>query len=846
MNLSEADINSDAIITKITGRGTFRKRIMEMGFVKGKKVHIVKQAPLNDPIEYEIMGYHVSLRRSEAKMIEVVSMEHIEQAQLEESNKHLTLEEVITNELKDHGNIINVALVGNPNCGKTTFYNYASGSKERVGNYSGVTVDAKSAKFKYKDYEFNITDLPGTYSLTAYSAEEIYVRKFITEQSPDIVINMVDASNLERNMYLTTQLIDMDAKVVVALNMYDELEARGDKLDYISLGKMLGIPFVPVVSSKGKGFGVLFDTIIRIFEDKSPTYRHIHVNYGNDIEKSIDNIQQKIYLHNDNEVLNRIPSRFMALKLIEKDSDIEKLVLDNSVKGEHKHSKENVSHEDNPSCIIEQAKKEIAALEETFQSDSESVVADIRYGFISGALKETLEIGKVNSRKLTNEIDAVITNRVWGFPIFLAMIFLMFEATFTLGAYPMEWIESLVEWIGGLVKSNMDEGMLKDLIVDGIIGGVGGVIVFLPNIVILFMFISLMEDSGYMARVAFIMDRIMHKIGLHGKSFIPLIMGFGCNVPSVMATRTLENRSDRLLTMMIAPYMSCSARLPLYTVMAAAFFATHQALVTISVYAIGICMAAVTAILLRKTTFKSQDAPFVMELPPYRIPTMKSVLKHMWEKAYQYLKKMGGIILIASVIIWALGYFPTTSPECEAAMQKVESLKSDYDSRIAGTSEESEIQLLTSERDSLVALAEGNYNYVRQENSYIGRIGKVIEPVLAPLGFNWKLGISIFTGVAAKEIVVSTMGVLYHSDGEDTESLSDKLKNDTGSDIPLTPYAAFGFMVFVLVYFPCIATAVAMVKEAGQKRWMLLSVGYSIAMAWILAFLINTVGKLVG
>jgi ferrous iron transport protein B len=802
MNLSEVEIGSDAVITKITGRGTFRKRILEMGFVKGKHVHVVKQAPFNDPVEYEILGYHVSLRKSEAKMIEVVTMDHISKAASEDSNASLTLDEVIKNEVKDHGNVINVALVGNPNCGKTTFYNYASGSKERVGNYSGVTVDAKTAKFVYKDYTFNITDLPGTYSLTAYSAEEIYVRKFITEQHPDIVINMLDASNLERNMYLTTQLIDMDVKVVAALNMYDELEARGDKLDYISLGKMLGIPFIPVVSNKGKGFGVLFDTIIRHFEDKSPTYRHIHINYGDDIEKAVKKIQDKIYLHNDNEILNVLPSRFIALKLLEKDSKIEEFVSQNTVKGEHEHQRQNVTHIDNPSCITETAKDEIKILESIFKTDTESYITDRRYGFIDGALKETFQRGEIDTRKKTEKIDYVVTHRIWGFPVFLAVIFLMFEATFILGQYPMDWIEAFVEWFGDVVRGNMPDGMLKDLIIDGIIGGVGGVIVFLPNIVILFMFISLMEDSGYMARVAFITDKIMHKIGLHGKSFIPLIMGFGCNVPAVMATRTLENRSDRLLTMMICPYMSCSARLPLYTVMTAAFFTTNQALITTSVYALGIVTAAFTAILLRKTTFKRQDAPFVMELPPYRIPTLKSVLKHMWEKAAQYLKKMGGVILIASIIIWALGYFPRP---------------------IEGEVED---------------------DYKQQENSYIGRIGKFVEPVLEPLGFNWKLGISIFTGVAAKEIVVSTMGVLYHSDSENTESLAEKLKNDGDTNLPLTPFSAFGFMVFVLVYFPCIATATAMIKEAGQKRWAVISIAYSVAMAWIMAFLVNQAGKI--
>ena len=784
MKLNELAIGEHAVITKITGRGTFRKRIMEMGFVKGKKVCAVKKAPLNDPIEFEIMGYHVSLRAQEAAMVEVVDMKHIAKDSELPENKDLTFEQLVENQIHDHGKTINVALVGNPNCGKTTFYNYASGSKEHVGNYAGVTVDARTAHFEHGGYKFEITDLPGTYSLTAYTTEEIYVRKFITEQHPDVVINMLDSSNLERNLYLTTQLIDMDVKTVCALNMYDELEARGDKLDHITLGHLLGIPFVPVVSSKGKGFGVLFDTIIKAYEDKSPQIRHIHINYGANIEPCIKAVQLAI----KGDVHNPLPSptstRFLAVKMLEKDKDI-------------------IDHINKPAAVQE-AERQVKILEDEYKNDSESVIADIRYGFIAGALKETYQQGNVNTRKLSDRIDNILTHKYLGLPIFIIAIWLMFQVTFTVGQYPMDWIDSLVDWIGGLVRDNMPKGMLKDLIVDGIIGGVGGVIVFLPNIVLLFMFISLMEDSGYMARVAFLMDRVMHKIGLHGKSFIPLIMGFGCNVPAVMATRTLENRSDRILTMLINPYMSCSARLPLYTLMTAAFFASNQALVTLSIYLLGIVMAALTAILLRKTSFKRSDAPFVMELPPYRIPTLRSVLKHMWEKAAQYLKKMGGVILIASIIVWALGYFPQYEP--------------------APGTEYSEQELSS----------------LQQENSYIGRLGHFIEPVIRPLGFDWKMGVSIFTGVAAKEIVVSTMGVLYHSDAEDEENTGNLATKIQQSQPPIDRGTAYAFMAFVLLYFPCIATAVAIRKESSRK-WMLFSIGYSLVLAWVVAWVINLV-----
>ena len=784
MKLNELAIGEHAVITKITGRGTFRKRIMEMGFVKGKKVCAVKKAPLNDPIEFEIMGYHVSLRAQEAAMVEVVDMKHIAKDSELPENKDLTFEQLVENQIHDHGKTINVALVGNPNCGKTTFYNYASGSKEHVGNYAGVTVDARTAHFEHGGYKFEITDLPGTYSLTAYTTEEIYVRKFITEQHPDVVINMLDSSNLERNLYLTTQLIDMDVKTVCALNMYDELEARGDKLDHITLGHLLGIPFVPVVSSKGKGFGVLFDTIIKAYEDKSPQIRHIHINYGANIEPCIKAVQLAI----KGDVHNPLPSptstRFLAVKMLEKDKDI-------------------IDHINKPAAVQE-AERQVKILEDEYKNDSESVIADIRYGFIAGALKETYQQGNVNTRKLSDRIDNILTHKYLGLPIFIIAIWLMFQVTFTVGQYPMDWIDSLVDWIGGLVRDNMPKGMLKDLIVDGIIGGVGGVIVFLPNIVLLFMFISLMEDSGYMARVAFLMDRVMHKIGLHGKSFIPLIMGFGCNVPAVMATRTLENRSDRILTMLINPYMSCSARLPLYTLMTAAFFASNQALVTLSIYLLGIVMAALTAILLRKTSFKRSDAPFVMELPPYRIPTLRSVLKHMWEKAAQYLKKMGGVILIASIIVWALGYFPQYEPKpgTEYTEQELSSLQ--------------------------------------QENSYIGRLGHFIEPIIRPLGFDWKMGVSIFTGVAAKEIVVSTMGVLYHSDAEDEENTGNLATKIQQSQPPIDRGTAYAFMAFVLLYFPCIATAVAIRKESSRK-WMLFSIGYSLVLAWVVAWVINLV-----
>ena len=821
MRLSELNTGEKGVIVKVMGYGGFRKRIVEMGFIKGKTVEVLLNAPLRDPVKYKVMGYEISLRRQEADMIEVISEQEAREHNVQpgyhkglEEDIRLTEDEMRTL-ARDKHRTINVALVGNPNCGKTSLFNIASGAHEHVGNYSGVTVDAKEGFFDFQGYRFRIVDLPGTYSLSAYSPEEIYVRRHIIDQTPDIIINVVDASNLERNLYLTTQLIDMNVRMVVALNMYDELEASGNTLDYVKLGELFGVPMLPTVSRTGRGVENLFHVIITLYEggdfldkkgkvraeiledfrqwhkeyvpdhafgthqeeEEHPRgfFRHIHINHGPELERSIDAV--KLVISENENIRHKYSTRFLSIKLLENDKDLEGMVktLPNGDK------------------ILEVRDREKQRIREVVNEDSEQAITDAKYGFISGALRETFVDNHQDKERMTRVIDAIVTHRVWGFPIFFLFMFLMFEVTFVLGAYPQDWIESLVNVIGTFISNNMAEGPLKDLLIDGIIGGVGGVIVFLPNILILYLFISLMEDSGYMARAAFIMDKIMHKMGLHGKSFIPLIMGFGCNVPAVLASRTIENRKSRLVTILINPLMSCSARLPIYLLLVGVFFPHHASLVLLSIYSLGIILAVVMARLFSRFLVKGDDTPFVMELPPYRMPTSKAIFRHTWEKGAQYLRKMGGVIMVASIIIWVLGYYPRPSESMDLAQQ--------------------------------------------QENSYIGRIGKAIEPAIEPLGFDWKLGIGILSGVGAKELVVSSLGVLYADDAEaDQTTLAQRL--------PITPLVAYGYMVFILLYFPCVATLAAIRQEAGGWKWAAFAAAYTTILAWIMSFTVYQIGGL--
>lgn len=822
MKLSDLKKDDKGIITKVLGRGTFRKRIIEMGFVQGQEVEVVRSAPLGDPVYYKVMGYNVSLRKSDAELVEVVSMNEYqhEYGTITDMESQVNTLTTLSHEdfirfAKDRGKTINIALVGNPNCGKTSMFNFASGAHEHVGNYSGVTVDAKEGVFTQDGYTFKIIDLPGTYSLSTYTPEELYVRKYLKENHPDIVVNVIDASNLERNLYLTSQLIDMDTRMVIALNMYDELEKKGDRFDYVSLARMIGAPIIPTIGKTGFGIDSLLKKIIEVYEDKEPLTRHIHINYGNTLETEIDSMHKELEIYGN--VAERFSKRFLAIKLLEKDVEIERMV-----KGWGNYSR-----------LMAVREKAINTIQDLLQTDSETAFTDARYGFISGALRETYHENPMHKKDNTKLIDHIVTSKLLGFPLFVLFLWLMFEATFVIGEYPKGWIASWMSWIGQLIQENFAPGPLADLLTNGIINGVGGVIVFLPQILILYFFISLMEDSGYMARAAFIMDKLMHKMGLHGKSFIPLIMGFGCNVPAVMATRTIESRSSRMITMLAVPLMSCSARLPLYVLICGAFFAEYAGTMLLALYLTGIIAAVCMARLFRKFLFKNEDVPFVMELPPYRMPTTRAICIHMWEKAKQYLHKMGSVILVASVIVWFLGYYPHHSEELDALDKKIsriEQTEKDFSTK------EQKIKELTALR-----------NLKQQENSYIGRIGHSISPVMELLGFDWKISVSLLSGMTAKEIVVSSLSVLYADGTDQSGPLAERLKTaaDSSGNRIFTPLVALSLLFFMLLYFPCIATVIAISREAHSWKWGLFAVVYTCALAWIVSFAIYQGGNLI-
>ena len=810
MTLADLKRGERAVIVRVHGHGSFRKRLIEMGFIKGKTVRVVLDAPLRDPIEFEIIGYKVSLRREEAQLIEVVTEEEAREALV--SDEHLQalpgdlaeaerLERALEHVADERSHSIRVALVGNPNCGKTSLFNIASGAHEHVGNYSGVTVDAKEGHFKFKGYDITLVDLPGTYSLSAYSPEELYVRKNLLEKTPDVVVNVVDASNIERNLYLTAQLIDMNLRIVMALNMYDELQHKGDKLDTRQLGWLLGMPVCPTVSRDGTGIPELFDTVIRIYEKQDPQLaRHIHINHGSELENCIRSVQPFI-AHNES-LKTRFSTRYLTIKYLEGDPEVEGMLA----------SMPNIQD-------ISDARADASQrIQDLMGTNLESAFVDAKYAFIQGALAETYERYQAARprRTLTDKIDALVTNQWLAFPIFLLLLWFIFWATFTLGQYPMDWIDAAVSWLGDKVGALMPDGWLKDLIVDGVIAGVGSVLVFLPNILILYFFISILEDSGYMARAAFIVDKLMHRIGLHGKSFIPMVMGFGCNVPAIMATRSIESRKSRLVTIAIIPFMSCAGRLPIFVLFAGAFFPENPATALLGIYLLGIVLAILSALVIGRFV-KDDDLPFVMELPPYRIPTAKAIGRHTWEKGRQYLEKMATTILIFSICIWFLGYFPRH---------------------------------------------EGSSAAYQQEHSYIGTIGKTVEPAMAPLGFNWKMDVGLLAGIGAKELVISSLGVTYAQEGSmEAEAEVEGAvvvdgaagavavdDNDTALQAALkadiSTAAALAFMVFVLLYFPCVATFVAIKNETGAWRWAVLLCLYTILVAWLCAFAAYRLGLL--
>lgn len=832
MRLSDLNTGEQGVIVKVNGHGSFRKRLIEMGFIAGKKVTVVLNAPLKDPIEYEILGYKLSLRRSEAEQIEVIGESEAKEVMkkdisfdtiyADDCDEEWSLSNLMEKLAEERKHVIRVALVGNPNCGKTSLFNIASGSHEHVGNYSGVTVDAKEGRFEYKGYKFVLVDLPGTYSLSAYSPEELYVRKNLIDNVPDVVINVVDASNIERNLYLTAQVIDMNLRVVMALNMYDEFKDKGDELDIKQLGYLLGMPICPTVSRDGTGIPELFDTVIKIYTQSDPKLaRHIHINHGAELEKSIDRI--KLLLQKNQSLRDKYSTRYLAIKYLEDDKDIEKII-------------DALPNRDE---IISARVIEEQRIIDLLHTNTESAIVDAKYAFIQGALAETYRPHQDTTprKTVTDKIDAIVTNKWMAFPIFIAVLYLIFQTTFAVGDYPMQWIDWFVGKFGEFVAMFMADGWLKDLVVDGIISGVGSVLVFLPNILILYFFISLMEDSGYMSRAAFIVDKLMHKIGLHGKSFIPMVMGFGCNVPAIMATRAIESRKSRMITIAIIPFMSCAGRLPIFVLLAGAFFPHNAALVLLGIYLLGIVLAILSAIVLSKFV-KDDDLPFVMELPPYRIPTAKAIWRHTWEKGKQYLQKMATTILVCSVIIWFLGYFPKNK-ELMAAQEEYATLAQTPAGRLSANADEVDVNAATATKKELMTRIDSLYAY-QQETSYIGQLGRMVSPALDPLGFNWKMDVGLLTGIAAKELVVSTLGVMYSegakvSEGrdmsEDTQ-LQSALVND------VTPAAALSFMVFILLYFPCVATFVAIKNETGKWRWAVACCAYTMAVAWIMSFIV--------
>ena len=769
--LDNEPVGSTVQVVRVMGDGAFRLRLLEMGFVRGAQVTVIKNAPLQDPVEYMIMGTHISLRHSEAAKIEITDKD-AEFCDMDDAFRGIVETEVAgLDPMAD--NVLRVVLIGNPNCGKTSLFNSVTGAKEKVGNYGGVTVDSKEGWFNIDGHKVQLVDLPGTYSLTEFSPEEMYVRTYIRDNHPDAILNIVDAGNLERNLYLTTQIMDMNIPMVIALNMWDELEKSGDKLDIEMMSRLLGARMIPITAFNGRGVKELLRATMETINESEKETKHHNVNYGTLIEDSLK------------ELGGMCPNldRYTVLKVIENDQ----------------HAIDLLNSQDNAEEVKAAAAEMRQRIERDYNSDIVSIISDLKYGFVRGALAEALT---PNPNRTTGEtkpgysMDRLLTNKWLALPILLVLMWLMFEATFTLGAYPQEWIENGIGWIGEWVSSVMPDGILRDLIVDGIIGGVGGVLVFLPQILILFFFISLLEDSGYMARAAFIVDRIMHRVGLHGKSFIPYLIGFGCGVPAIMATRTLENRRDRLVTILTVPFMSCSARLPAYLLLVAAFFTAKQGLILMSIYLVGILVAAITAIILSKTILKHDKTQFVMELPPYRRPTARNATIHMWSKGKQYLQKMATVILAASIIVWALGYFP----------------------RHEGQTPQQQI-----------------------ENSFMGQMGKAIEPLVEPLGFNWQMGVSVLTGAAAKEIVVSTMGVLYTGEAdadEESTPLKEKLQTATKPDGEhvFNPIVAYSFMLFILLYFPCIAALAAIRREAGTK-WMVFEIFYTTAVAWLVSFI---------
>ncbi len=708
---------------------------------------------------------------------------------------------------------ITIALAGNPNCGKTTIFNDLTGARQHVGNYPGVTVEKKEGNLKYKGYEIKVVDIPGIYSLTAYSIDEIIARNFIVEEKPDVVIDIVDTSNLERNLYLAVQFMELKVPLIIALNMADIAEKQGLKIDRKSFSKILGVPLVFTVATKSQGLNELLDEVIKMVETKAKPEEGV-IDYGKEVCLELDKL--KNILTQDKELTKNYPSEWLSLKLLERDAEVTKRVRESlySVK------------------IMTQVEKSITQLKNIFGDSPEAIIADRRYGYISGACREAVKKNPEERQILSDKIDQVLVNRVLGLPIFLTLIWLLFNFTFKLSGPLMGFIEMGQGWLGNLFGGLLPDGSaIQSLIVDGIIGGVGSVLIFVPIIFLLFLAMAFLEDTGYMARAVFIMDKLMHKIGLHGRSFIPMLLGFGCTLPAIMATRTIEDKNDRFVTMLVVPFISCGARLPVYALLIGAFFTERiSGNILFSLYILGMVVAIFMAKILRKYLFKGEAAPFVMELPPYRIPTIKGLLMHMWERGVIYLKKAGTIIFVGVLIIWVLSNFPW-SPN----------YSKDYDTLIEQAQNNEEI----------VTQLENERAFEKLEMSYAGKMGKAIAPIFKPLGFDdWKLSVGLIGGFVAKEIVVGTLGTL-HSVGEvdeESESLRQRLQSQTRPDgsKKFNPLVAYSIMIFVLLYIPCIAVIAAVKRETNSWKWPIFMIFYTTGIAWIASFIVYQGGRLLG
>ena len=826
MRISEMYIGQKGCIVKVKGHGSARKRAVDAGLYKGVCIEMI--AKDTETVSIDVEGIQRNLILPEASMIEVLTTE--------EAAREKQVSEVSTGALKElahrHRHHMEIALVGQPLSGKNSLFSTAV---EKFYDTRPSATEVQTGERDFQGYHLHITNLPDTYSLTSQTIGTQTVRNYLVNETPDVVICVIDASNLERSMQITAQLLDMNLRVIVALNKYDIMQASGAQLDYQMLSRLLGTPVVPTVSTSHQGLEHLLHLAINIYEGadflddegeinkevmrelqewhrdivhsdddsehladftrdhtlgtryKKHAYRHIHIYHGTELEQSIETLRSEIWKSADTRY--RYSTRFVAIALLEGDSTIEQFVRTSMP---------------NSATIMSLRDKERSRYRRLMGESMPKALRTAKQSFMQGALKETYiaapKSEEENNLRFTERIDRLVTHKVWGVVIFLISLFIMFEATFVLGEYPMQGIEWLVEQAGMFIERLLPDGPIKDMVVDGIIGGVGGVIVFLPNILILYFFISLMEDSGYMSRAAFIMDKAMHKMGLHGKSFITLIMGFGCNVPAVLATRMIESRKSRLITMLVTPLMSCSARLPVYIIFVAAFFPHQSGLVLMGLYLMGIILAVLVARLLSHTVMRGDETPYVMELTPYRSPVWRVILKHTWDKGYEYLKKMGGVILIASIVVWFLGYYPRSEQYSTPAEQ--------------------------------------------QEHSYIGYIGKAIEPAIAPLGFDWKMGIGLVSGIGAKELIVSTLGVLY-ANQEIDDTVESEAQIAAALQTVTTPPAALAYMVFVLIYFPCLATLIAIKKETRSWSWAIFTAVYTTLLAWCIAFVVYRVGMAV-